>query len=102
MEVYKSNVIKDLPPAHDVNAKETIEALLNTVSFQIPGCINNLGSFVEITAIEHFDAYCAYAENTHICFTTHNGESPGNKLQRDRSSTRTEDYEFNQLTGLKV
>lgn len=102
MEAYKSKVIKDLPLAHSVNDKETIEDLLNTVSFQIPSCINNLGSFAEITAIEHFEAFSAYAENTHIRFTIHNGESPGNIYQRDTSSTRTEDYEFNQLTGLKV
>lgn len=101
MNSYITKVINGLSPDHKTNDKAIIEEQLNILSHQIDGCVDNLGAFVDVVSIEHFETYSALAENVHIKFTVHEDEAYGNYLRPDRSSYQVEDYDYHELTGEK-
>lgn len=71
---------------------------LNLISSQLEGCLKNLGSYVDIKSIEHFDAYSGTVEHAYIRFDLEKKEQPGSLLQASSSSANINDYEFTELT----
>lgn len=98
----KAKQIEGLVNDHTSDNPKDYIGLLNLISSQLEGCLKNLGSYVDIKSIEHFDTYSGIAEHTHVKFIVERLEKPGNTLEADASSTRIEDYEFTELTHEKI
>lgn len=100
--MLKAKRIDGLVNNHTSNKPEDYISLLNLISSQLEGCLRNLGSYVDIKSVEHFDTYSGIAEHAHIKFTIERLEQPGNSLLADSSSTNIDDYEFTELTHEKI
>ena len=100
--LLKAKQIDGLVNNHTSNKPEDYIGLLNQISSQLEGCLRNLGSYVDIKSVEHFDTYSGIAEHAHIKFTIERLEQPGNSLLADSSSTNIDDYEFTELTHEKI
>lgn len=98
----KAKQIKRLVNDHTSDNPENYIGLLNLISSQLEGCLKNLGSYVDIKSIEHFETYSGIAEHAHVKFTVESLEKPGDTLEADTSSTHIEDYEFTELTHEKI
>lgn len=102
MSTYKTQIIDDLPIDHITAEEEQIVVLMNFVATKINNCVQSLGTIAEIKSIEHFETYTGVAENSHIKFITKASSLPGNTLKSDGSSIRISDYDYAELTKVKI
>lgn len=102
MAKYNTLKVDGLSIDHSSLDEDKIVLLMNQISAQIEGCVDNLGSFADIKSIECYETYSGIAESTHIKFTTRQLEAYGNSLTFIPSSNKIEDYDYAELTKFKV
>ena len=96
-KVLSTKQIEGLVNNHKSDKPEDYIKLLNLISSQLEGCIKNLGSYVDIKSVEHFDAYSGVVEHAYIKFDVEKKEQPGVLLNTSSASSNIDDHEFTEL-----
>lgn len=101
-KVLIAKQINGLVNNHKLDKPDDYIETLNLISSQLEGCLKNLGSYVDIKSVEHFDTYSGLVEHAYIKFDVEKKEQPGILLDTSSASSNIDDHEFTELMHEKI